>query len=1007
MSQAALMYDVIPRYFTTGEQMASLQVTVTNPMPTVPVTLYQLGITLRTGASPEALIAVGDDTVHQSPGRDGCPAYAQVQYVINNLKELLSANGIKSAKALKEAIKLLQDALDRNNWANDFFLDDNGGKAFFDQTGQAVQALEEIVKDGEPEAAQDAIDNLVAISAHMAGNQNKIDEAHGEFAKAEAYRAGGKAGEAIEHYCKAWDGASKGTAPIAPDQQSLFKSIEAATPHTKTAARQYLFAACDEENGVPVTDKQLIFTLSNLAINGLAGTSIVTVSEWSGTDCPAGCAYPDIEVDKRPAGWVEPKIWAQDQESTDIEYMGSTKLCWTGTPGATFTLKFHDPQQQLSDPSNPKSICVTTTSEDGNGSYPTPGLVENPTVFNLFVEYTDPVTGQTYSPQKTWPLSLPVGAPPPVLPKIICFEGAVEAVNGRLQLTLNWETENADHVEISSQPASEVNGPQNANGPKLFTPPADQPLPNSIALKAVNKDGSVLSRLVLELQPLSNSADIPEGMTPVAVAASRDGEHVFVAAYAADVSENDALLVVKAGTLDSATDSPVPLGNRPKHIAVSTDHVFVTYLDDNKLTVLDAHTFIQKSSVPVRDGNQEYSLGVAMSPDEKSVYVLMRNWDENSVVPDENTVTLTVFDEPTLQRLPNSPIPLGEAAGLAVEAPIAVSTDLAFVAIASHKQLTVVDAYTCEKKTDPQAQIGEGVQSMVVSPDGKHVFAVNGDNALAVLDVEANRLSLLQPVSGAPVALITTAGGLAISSAGTRLFAANSSDNTLTVLDVDLDTGIYQRACRPVKLNGRGRPNGVALSPDGTHIYVTDGISLAAFSIAFVPEPAPVIVNFSSSPAGLVEPGTPVMISWSTLYADSCTIDNGIGKVEASGQISVAAPEPGETTSYTLTCSGQETVTGVAAVTTILAPIIKAFSAAPVYPGGRRLMGAPPATTYTLRWETEHADGCAIDPGVGSVEVSGEITVQATTKPTTYTLTCTGQKTVTASVTITIALPPY
>ena len=116
------------------------------------------------------------------------------------------------------------------------------------------------------------------------------------------------------------------------------------------------------------------------------------------------------------------------------------------------------------------------------------------------------------------------------------------------------------------------------------------------------------------------------------------------------------------------------------------------------------------------------------------------------------------------------------------------------------------------------------------------------------------------------------------------------------------------------------------------------------------------------------------MISWSTLYADSCTIDNGIwkGKGVAAWE---ARPrlELGETTSYTLTCSGQETVTGVAAVTTILAPIIKAFSAAPVYPGGRRLMGAPPATTYTLRWETEHADGCAIDPGVGSVEVSGEI----------------------------------
>ncbi|MBW2608362.1 MAG: hypothetical protein JRD05_12090 [Deltaproteobacteria bacterium] len=57
-------------------------------------------------------------------------------------------------------------------------------------------------------------------------------------------------------------------------------------------------------------------------------------------------------------------------------------------------------------------------------------------------------------------------------------------------------------------------------------------------------------------------------------------------------------------------------------------------------------------------------------------------------------------------------------------------------------------------------------------------------------------------------------------------------------------------------------------------------------------------------------------------------------------------------------------------------------------------LSADPATIYvgqssTLSWTSTHADTCTIEPGIGSVDLSGSITVSPA-ETTTYTITATG-----------------
>ncbi|MCX6702908.1 MAG: hypothetical protein NTW60_03525 [Candidatus Wolfebacteria bacterium] len=138
--------------------------------------------------------------------------------------------------------------------------------------------------------------------------------------------------------------------------------------------------------------------------------------------------------------------------------------------------------------------------------------------------------------------------------------------------------------------------------------------------------------------------------------------------------------------------------------------------------------------------------------------------------------------------------------------------------------------------------------------------------------------------------------------------------------------------------------------------------------------------SLSANPSTIFDRDSSIL-SWSSTDATGCSIDNGIGGVGASGNVSVS---PRDTTTYTLTCSGrggqiqsQTTVTvnyraPTATLTTNHTVISKGESA-------------------LLTWQSSDADWCDITndmgPDIGAVPVNGSRFVSPE-ETTAYTLTC-------------------
>ena len=160
-----------------------------------------------------------------------------------------------------------------------------------------------------------------------------------------------------------------------------------------------------------------------------------------------------------------------------------------------------------------------------------------------------------------------------------------------------------------------------------------------------------------------------------------------------------------------------------------------------------------------------------------------------------------------------------------------------------------------------------------------------------------------------------------------------------------------------------------------------------------LPAMSPVVPTaaLTATPA-TVAPGSSATLSWTTAYASTVTINNGIGVVAASGSMKVT---PSSTTDYTLTATSVNGTTTAAATIAVQAN-----------PPTAKLTAAPTTITAgnsaTLTWSTTNATSVSIDNGIGTVAASGSTTVSPTST-TTYTLTATGSNgTATATATVTV-----
>jgi len=168
--------------------------------------------------------------------------------------------------------------------------------------------------------------------------------------------------------------------------------------------------------------------------------------------------------------------------------------------------------------------------------------------------------------------------------------------------------------------------------------------------------------------------------------------------------------------------------------------------------------------------------------------------------------------------------------------------------------------------------------------------------------------------------------------------------------------------------------------------------------------PPPTVESFDASPP-TISAGASSTLSWKVSGATTVEIDHGIGSVALSGDRVVS---PTVTTVYTLVATSADGLSVTATAQVIVSgatpspagvPVVDSFVANPP--------GISAGGSATLSWEVSDATSVAIDPGLGTVALSGSMTVSPTAT-TTYILMATnaaGKSTATARVEVTGATP--
>ena len=185
----------------------------------------------------------------------------------------------------------------------------------------------------------------------------------------------------------------------------------------------------------------------------------------------------------------------------------------------------------------------------------------------------------------------------------------------------------------------------------------------------------------------------------------------------------------------------------------------------------------------------------------------------------------------------------------------------------------------------------------------------------------------------------------------------------------------------------------VPIAPTSTTMYTitaTSSAGQATASASLNVTQLPPQLTLSASPTTFIIQGQTATLTWAAQNATSITIDNGIGPVAVpNGSMTVS---PKATTTYSATATGLGGTSTAQAVVSVAPPGQLAIS----------LTATPSAVAsgqaVTLSWASQNAASVSIDQGVGTVPLSGTVTVNPTST-TAYTATATdsGGNTTTAT----------
>ena len=170
---------------------------------------------------------------------------------------------------------------------------------------------------------------------------------------------------------------------------------------------------------------------------------------------------------------------------------------------------------------------------------------------------------------------------------------------------------------------------------------------------------------------------------------------------------------------------------------------------------------------------------------------------------------------------------------------VALHDDRAYVSTSSwsHKdEVTVIDTVT--KSVIAAYPLADNITALVVSPDGKRVYAGRtGDGRIdvAVIDIPADRVGTIDVATGAGIGI----DALAIDPSGTRLYVATTDARGSAVVTVELETGRVGRAVRigsPIRDIALADGTALVLSSDRVRGGVVHVIDLSAGRVTDVVE---------------------------------------------------------------------------------------------------------------------------------------------------------------------------
>jgi len=297
------------------------------------------------------------------------------------------------------------------------------------------------------------------------------------------------------------------------------------------------------------------------------------------------------------------------------------------------------------------------------------------------------------------------------------------------------------------------------------------------------------------------------------------------------VDEIDVVDVIDTATNTITASVPGNLEGPGVAVNPAGTKVYVTNYGKNTVSVIDTATNKVTATVPV--GNGPY--GVAVNPAGTKVYVT--NYGKN---------TVSVIDTATNKVTATVPVgngPYGVAVNPAGTKVYVTNSGNYSV---PGNAVSVID--TATNKVTATVTVGRGPEGVAVTPDGKKVYVTNyNDNTTSVIDTATNMVTATVTVGKGP-------SGVAVTPNGKKVYVPCST-TTPNEFDESGLVSVIDTATNTVTANvedGVGNTGGVAVTPDGTKVYVvTSGHTGAGYGLF-------VINTATNTGTGAVGYGAPI-----------------------------------------------------------------------------------------------------------------------------------------------------